>query len=195
MSEQIETTFIELQIQSLSARHPGLTESLSNVFYEAAQICLSRHHASPIVFSVTHNQQTIEAVSQWDEPSSRTSRSQGNQNDATEYGACAISIAALEITTDFVVTARMESLSGGDFYIAPKSSIPNDFEEDYEPGLLDSAYKLEVSGIDEGSQAVVSTRLRNKIQQTQDGNCHLPAIASVVEFSNKIVVSTEVTQP
>ncbi len=65
-----------------------------------------------------------------------------------------------------------------DYYISPIDQDPEDFE---------NGYRLEISET-HLSNAAIQQRLRQKIIQTQLGNCPLPAIAAIVGFREEVII-------
>ena len=41
-----------LPITNLEQRHPGLTPAIAATYLEAATVCLSRYHESPVLFEL-----------------------------------------------------------------------------------------------------------------------------------------------
>lgn len=166
-----------IQIQDLEARHPGLTTGVAMSYREAAEVCLARHHSPPTDLAVEHGSE-ITALAEWTVPDDRTKRAWANETDATEAGAYCVALAVIEVTDDLVAISRAETRTGADYYVAPKGTELADLER---------AYRLEVSGIDEGGLSSVRTRLRQKVEQALRGRSSLPAIAAVVAFSSASV--------
>jgi hypothetical protein len=54
-----------LQIQGLSDRHVGVTPAVASSYYEAACVCLDRHHTSPQELAVIDNDTADGAVILW----------------------------------------------------------------------------------------------------------------------------------
>jgi hypothetical protein len=173
----------KLQIQDLDARHPGLTPGVALGFREAAEVCFDRHHSPPINLTVDRGEQ-IAAQTEWETPDARTKHAWANEIDTTEAGAYCVALAALELTDDLVAVRRAETHTGADYYVAKRGTSVGDLEE---------AFRLEVSGMDEGNQASVKTRLRQKLEQTARGRSSLPAIAAVVAFSPPQVAIADAT--
>lgn len=173
----------QLQISDLDRRHPGLTPAMAQMFFEAASVCLSRHHSRPNKMDVEFSggDQTVVDVD-WQPPSARIEAAYANTIDTTEWGAYGVSLAALELR-GLVAVQRAETLSGADYYVAPSGT---DFDD------LEDAFRLEVSGTDSGGAAICKTRLQKKIDQTRNANHATPALASVVGFSQKLVLVSEV---
>ena len=175
----------KLPLEHLADRHSGLTKSIGDGYSEAAAVCLSRHHQPPAELVVDCQGSASECSAEWEPPDQRTERAWANEIDATEAGAYAISLAAIEMAKGLVAVRRAETRTGADYYIAPIGSTPEDLE-----GCL----RLEVSGTDRDDQAVIKQRLKEKIKQATAGASNLPAIASIVGFRECAVVIAEVKE-
>ena len=173
----------KLRIHDLDARHPGLTTGVALGFREAAEVCLDRHHSPPTDLTVDRGRQ-ITAVAEWEAPDERTKHAWANEIDTTEAGAYCVALAAIELTDDLVAVRRAETHTGADYYVAKKGTSPGDLED---------AFRFEVSGINEGNQTSVKTRLRQKLEQTARGRSSLPAIAAVVAFSPPQIAIADAT--
>lgn len=173
----------KLLVENLHERHTGLTASLGGVFFEAACVCFSRHHESPIDVEVRRKDGNALCELHFRPPGERERNAHANVTDATEQGAYGVSMAAVEETESLVVVARAETLTGADWYVAPPGTCAED---------LESCYRLEVSGTDAGTLSAIEARLSQKAQQTRDGKSNLPAIASVVGFKQRVVAIRKV---
>src|SRR4051812_9126149 len=98
-----------------------------------------------------------------------------NADDATQNGAYAVALAALEAEPGLVAVSRAETLTGADYYLG-ESGNPSG-EDD-----LERAFRLEVSGVDKGTRGVMHQRLKQKVDQARRGHSSLPAYACVVGF-------------
>jgi len=156
-----------LLVGDLHERHTGLTAVLGGTFLEAACVCFSRHHESPVDVEIVRKEGSSVREFAFDPPSERERNAHANEIDATEAGAYGVSLAAVEAVESLVAIRRAETLSGADWYVAPIGTTPDD---------LETCYRLEVSGTDTGTLSVVETRLSQKIQQTRAGKCNLPAL-------------------
>lgn len=175
----------KLQLESLHERHIGLTPALSGAFCEAASVCLSRHHDSPVNMDIVNNGGTSARSVDFPRPDSRVLNAWANENDATEWGAYGICLAAVEVEDDLVAVKRAETLTGSDWYVAPIGT---------QPGDLERCFRLEVSGVDAGGRSAVDARLRQKVNQTKRGASNLPAIASVVGFKERAIAIQKVNE-
>ena len=174
----------KLRLESLHERHIGLTPALSDTFFEAASVCLSRHHDSPLEMEITCNGRNITRLVEFQKPDLRMLNAWANDIDTTESGAYGVCLAAVEVEEQLVAVKRAETLTGADWYVAPTGTEPDDLER---------CFRLEISGVDTGGRVVVETRLRQKVDQTRRGASNLPAIASVVGFKERAVLIQKVS--
>lgn len=174
----------KLRIQDLDKRHPGLTKGVAASYAEAAQVCFDRHHSPPADLTLDRGK-LINAVAEWEAPDERTRHAWANEIDTTEAGAYCVALAAIEVTDQLVAIRRAETHTVADYYVARTGSTAEDLEE---------AFRLEVSGMNEASEGLVKTRLRQKLDQTARGRSSLPAIAAVVAFSPPHVAIADAPQ-
>ena len=177
------STKLKIVIYGLARRHPGLTVHVAGSFTEAASVCLSRHHDSPVTMNIACDTKQVDRSIDFQMPDSRALKSWNNDIDATEAGAYGVAIATVEVEEKLVAVSRAETLTGADWYIAPRGKQLEDLED---------CFRLEVSGLDTGTKSDIETRLRQKIDQTQRGKSNLPAIASVVGFKERTVLIKKV---
>jgi hypothetical protein len=166
-------------LRELHVRHRGLTEAVSRAYAEAAHVCLSRHHQPPIAVDVSGATFTVD----WDPPEERVRDAWANLIDAVEAGAYSMAIAAVEVTRGWFALSRAETLTGADYYVGPSGAD------------LETAYRLEVSGVDSGDGAVLRARLSRKIRQTRAGRSSLPAVACVVGFQIGSILVSDLERP
>lgn len=178
-----------LSLAKLADRHPGLTRAIGDGYCEAAAVCLSRHHKPPSDLVVDCEGDTVECIAEWVEPDLRSKRAWANDTDATEAGAYAVSLAAIEWAKGLVAVRRAETLTGADYYVAPIGTNPDDLND------LEECIRLEVSGTDKGSRAAIRQRLKGKIDQAAAGVSNLPAIASVVGFLERAIMIAKLDEP
>ena len=74
---------------------------------------------------------------------------------------------------------RAETRTGADYYV----DLPGAEADD-----LETAIRLEVSGTSGGNTSVIESRLKQKLEQASNGDSNLPAIATVVGFSELRIV-------
>ena len=167
---------LTLPLQNLADRHPGLTPEIAACYYQAACICLSQHHVSPITFTISTEDASYAALAAWETPSQRQRDAWANQTDVTELGAYACALAAIELVCGLIAVKRAEATTGADYFLAPAGK-PIPLAAAQIKGLV----RLEISGTHLTKQEVES-RLRRKLKQAEQGQSRLPALAAVVGF-------------
>lgn len=168
----------KLELRALHERHSGLTPALSGALYEAASVCLDRHHQSPVEFEVHRNEDTTKRAADFEKPNATALNAWANTIDTTEAGAYCVCLAAVEVEEQLVAVRRADTLTGADWYVAPVGASLDDLED---------CLRLEVSGLDSGNRTAIKSRLLDKVAQTRKGDSNLPALASVVGFKEKHV--------
>lgn len=167
-----------IPIDDLAKRHYGLTESLAGTYREAARVCFDRHHESPVYVKVVRATDEKTAIASWEPTDDRTRGAWANRDDATRDGAYGCVIASVELMEGLYAVNRAETKTGSDYYIAPAGKTIEDLED---------CWRLEVSGLDRGNEALVRRRLREKVQQARVGESNLPALAGVIGFEVLVV--------
>ena len=168
-----------LPFHGMDTHHVGLTKAIADSYTEAARVCLDRHHQPPTDFSLQKLELNISAIAQWETTDEQTRRAWFNETDTTESGAYSFVLAAVELLDEYVAIHRAETRTGADYYIAPKGAKPDHLED---------CLRLEVSGVDRGSESTVKQRLNLKLKQAAQGNSNLPAVAGVVGFRIGVVM-------
>jgi hypothetical protein len=163
----------------MDERHAGLTPPVAATYLEAARVCLDRHHQPPAQFTIRNGTSEMEAVAEWDPADDRIRGAWANEVDATEKGAYACVVAAVELSEGLYAVRRAETRTGADYYIGPAKAGTEDLED---------CLRLEVSGTDTGHSSALEGRLREKVEQTLRGNSNLPAMAGVVGFRAKLIL-------
>ena len=104
-----------LPIRNMDKRHRGLTEAVASGYSEAARVCLDRRHESPQEFEIESLGMVSWALTSWDLADERVKSAWANEIDATEAGAYACVIAAVELTRGFFAVRRAETRTGADY--------------------------------------------------------------------------------
>ncbi len=171
-----------IHLADLGDHHMGLTEPVAGALHEAASVCLDRHHDPPVTIQVDADGESSAMTVAWTPPDERVLRCHANEIDATEDGACAVSMACVERTLALVVIGRTHHATGADWYVGPKGT---EVDETGLPNLDDpSVLGLEVSGVDRGS---IGGRLKDKKKQILKADYFPAGIAAVVGFERAIV--------
>jgi len=164
---------VGLRIDGLDERHPGLTAAVAATYYEAACVCLDRHHRPPTSFRLESDEDVSDLLVEWAVSDERSRMAWANDVDRTECGASAVAIAAAETALGMVAVRRAETRSGADYYLMPAGQEADD---------LETAFRLEISGIDSGPVRAVYQRVRQKVEQVLRGTSNLPAVVGVTGF-------------
>jgi hypothetical protein len=172
----------DLEFETLSERHYGITTEIGASFAQAAAICLGRHHTPPVVVGVSLDDGAADLHRiNWAPASARAQAAWANSEDATRDGAYAVVLAAVDSHFGFVALGHTAVGSGADYFIGPVESITSPGD-----GLIDfeDAIRLEISGIDRSQgEAGLARRVREKVQQAQRGDSNRPAVVGVVVFN------------
>ena len=88
----------KLPFYDLALRHQGVTGPIGESYTEAARVCLDRHHRPPVDFEIDNSGARTNVVAEWEQADARTRGAWANDNDATEFGAYACTLAAVELT-------------------------------------------------------------------------------------------------
>lgn len=175
-----------LPIHDLSARHLGLTPAVASYYTEAARVCLDRHHQSPVAVQINNSGHSVTTTVEWEATDEPTRNAHANEIDATEAGAYACVLAAVELVMRLCAIHRAETATGADYYIAPAGSTAADLER---------ALRLEISGVDKGSTTTINQRLNAKREQAAMGASNLPALAGVIGFRARLIMLETVPRP
>lgn len=167
----------------LHTRHSGLTLAVCWSYAEAAHVCLSRHHRPSIKIVITAPRETRTFGLDWRPADEGALRAWANITDAIEAGAYAMAIAAVEAMYGWFALSRAETLTGADYYVGPAGAD------------LETAYRLEVSGVDLGDETKLRTRLSRKLRQAREGRSSLPALACIVGFQIGSILVSDLEGP
>lgn len=174
-----------LPLDEMHARHYALTQPIADGYREAAAVCLQRHSQSPINFTLVDNGSATSGEVVWEEPTAQMNAAWANGTDTTEAGAYGCVIASVEFLRGFFAVRRAETGTGADYYIGPHGAGAEDLED---------CFRLEISGVSDGSDHDVQRRLFEKIAQAQRGNSNLPALAGVVGFAARLLMLSDVPE-
>ena len=159
---------------------------MASNYAEAVRVCLDRHHTSRAEFRLTDNGRIEKAIAEWETADARTKGAWANRDDATRDGAYGLALASVEIMRGLVAVSRAETRTGADYYLGARDAVLED---------LEASIRLEVSGTDEGGQSAINSRLKQKLEQANEGRSNLPAMASVVGFRALQIISEDVKKP
>ena len=156
-----------------NGRVPAISPALGGSLAEAAGVCLESQGHTPGVMLQVSSEGDSNYLLDWLPISEQALRAWFEPDEATEFGAVAIAIALAREQTGFEVIRRSRNGSGFDYWLGDRIS----------QGFQNMA-GLEVSGIRQGGDSIVSTRVEAKLRQSR--RSHLPVYVIVVEFSRPL---------
>ena len=160
--------------RTLTGGMPGLEPFLGGTLANAAAVCLDKNrHTTGVELEVSGQyRRRIEVC--WDGPTEQVRRSYADLQEATEFGAAGVAIAALNNFAGWVVMQRSRKGTGFDYWIAKKNERGGPLFQGYSP--------LEVSGILTGDDTELLRRVQIKKVQISAAKPRQGKVA-VVEFS------------
>jgi hypothetical protein len=162
---------VALDLDDLAMVCQELSASWAALMGEAAAVCLDHNaHAPGTNMEVTGDLAATAALT-WTPPDDKQRRTHADLQDATEDGATAVACALATQLTEYEVIRRAVKRTGFDYWLGKDDGL-----------LFQDAARLEISGILDGDDSAVSARVRQKAEQIQRSNTHLPGYVIVVEF-------------
>ena len=157
-------------------RIPAITRRFGNALAELAGVCLeSQGHARGVnllVQGISDNSHPLT----WPLVTEQAFRAY-DPEEATEYGATGIAVLLAKHEIGFVVIERSRKGSGIDYWMGDETdTLP-----------FQRRARLEVSGIRQGDESAVRTRVQQKLKQAKRSDeTKLPAFVIVVEFGRPL---------
>jgi hypothetical protein len=164
-----------MQLNDLRNGTPGITPDYGGCLCDAASVCLeNRAHTSGVVMAVTGGALAVDQVTViWPDTSDQMRRCYGDLQFATEFGAYGVAVLLIEQLTELTVYERSRKGTGFDYWLAPKgSSAP----------LFQDKRRLEASGLLDGDESDIKSRLKQKQTQMAHGGIPLVGYGIVVHF-------------
>jgi hypothetical protein len=161
--------------QNLPER-PGWSVTFGTTCKEAISVCLEdQNHTSPIDFSIS-GIQTSPITIHWEPPDPITRRFNADREVATEYAAYGIAALVMPQLTGLTIIER--SIKGKglgfDFWLGDSTNP--------QP-LFQRKARLEVSGIRQGTNRQIQSRVNMKLEQIKPSDGTYPGYICVAEFS------------
>lgn len=170
-----------LKMSELCKDHAGITKAMGTMLYEACNVCLDHHrHPTRVSVKARMDTQPVHLFLAWSRPTIAASKANADLQEATERGACAVAIMVARKLLKLATVERARKRTGIDYWLGQ------------DDGLFQRRARLEVSGILQGNEAEVRSRMSQKLAQTaQSDHTQLPVFAVVVEFSAPTMSCTE----
>jgi hypothetical protein len=165
-----------IQLSELCAGYPGITPCFGNSLAEAGSVSLHSHNHPQSTPLKIQGSITAEETIWWDPPNQQTLNCWNDPDEATEFGATGIAILLVKKYHKYKVIQRSRKGTGFDYWLGKSNHI----------NFKDKA-RLEVSGINKGSDNEIRRRVELKLNQIdQSKGLMLPGLVVVVEFSNPL---------
>ena len=163
-----------LHLRLLGNGMPALTPARGIMMAESAAVCFEdRTHTSGVSIRVVGIAEKIFSV-QWDAVTDVQRRCYNDLDEATEHGAYGIAILLVREITGKKAILRSKKGPGFDYWIG---------DTDEDDLIFSNKARLEASGILNGDDRDIGTRLRKKTMQVKPSdNSGFPAYIAIVEF-------------
>jgi hypothetical protein len=151
----------------------GLSVRYGGFLAEAASICLHvKHHDIIAKLTVEGSVNTVYELTRLDVDETAL-RSFADLEEAVQFGAMGIAVALINDQTGWKIIRSWKG-TGFDYWFGDDETYP-----------FQNKLRVEISGDLHGTDSELTSRLLQKIQQTDKSqNVLIPACAVVVEFSN-----------
>jgi hypothetical protein len=165
-----------LNLCELASGLPAITPAFGQHLAEAGAVCLeSQGHKMGKLIDVQgeHNQQY---ALQWPPVTDQVIRCLNDPEVATEFGAVGVAVLLAKKLIGYSVIQRSRKGTGFDYWLGEETSEP-----------FQNKARLEISGIRNGDQKTVKTRVDKKLNQTNPSDpTGFPAYVMVVEFGRPV---------
>lgn len=154
---------------------PGWSLTFGATCAEAAAICLDdQGHPEQLALQID-GIQSCEIELQWNAINDTVRRFNADQEVATEYGAYGITALLMPHLTNFTIIERSVRGKGFgfDFWLGSTDDLDT---------LFQRKARLEVSGIRNGSETTLQSRVNVKLRQISPSDTVAPGYVSVIEF-------------
>ncbi|MGB8700150.1 MAG: hypothetical protein WCD18_12100 [Thermosynechococcaceae cyanobacterium] len=154
---------------------PGWSITFGATCADAAAVCLDdQKHPNQVELTID-GIQTCTIQLQWDSINDTTRRFNADQEVATEYGAYGIAALLMPHLTHLTIIER--SVKGKGFGFDFWLGSIDDAET-----LFQRKARLEVSGIRQGSERIIQSRVNIKLKQISPSDIVAPGYVTVIEF-------------
>ena len=154
---------------------PGWSLTFGAFCAEAAAVCLDERGLAEGVLLRVDGIQLCEIALRWDTVSDDTRRFNADVEVATEYGAYGVSALIMPYLTNLTVIERSVKGKGFgfDFWLGSIDDLDTVFQR---------KARLEVSGIRQGAESAVQSRVNMKLRQISPSDTMAPGYVAVIEF-------------
>ncbi|MHB8808884.1 MAG: hypothetical protein ACYC9M_02570 [Desulfobulbaceae bacterium] len=165
-----------LNLSDLANGLPAISPAFGQYLAEAGAVCLeSQGHTNGRELFVQGMLSRNYAL-RWPEVTDQMERCLNDPEVATEHGAVGIAVLLMKSLIGYAVIQRSRKGTGFDYWLGNETDMP-----------FQNKARLEISGIRNGNQKSVKTRVREKLTQTEvSDETKLPAYVVVVEFGQPV---------
>lgn len=183
---------LSINLETLATEEmPGLSKKRADCLIEACMCTLMNNdHKSGVELKIDSSN-TKTATLQWDGAlNGQLTRTWADNDEAVDEAATAISILLAFHLKNHVVVSRSKKGTGFDYWLQEKNTFEEPSNDDgYNDLIFNATLRLEVSGLFKQPQKEINRRVKNKLEQTkQSDKSFIPALVSVVEFSQPVAV-------
>ena len=152
---------------------PGISRAKGNELAEAGAVCLESQGHTPGTCLTVRNGANNSYRLDWPQVTDQARRTWNDDEEATEDGAAGIAVLLASREIGYTVVLRSRKGTGFDYWLGDDA--------------LDFKARMEVSGIRNGNDGQVKTRVKQKLRQmNRSDDQELPAYAIVVEFGRPL---------
>jgi hypothetical protein len=172
---QVTVAVPSLNLFSLRDGMPGITAEFGAGLAQAAAVCLEdRGHQNGVKITVMGDNPATFSL-HWETTTDQMRRCWNDHEVCTEHGAYCLSFLLLKALGRFTVLERSRKGTGFDYWLGEEGDLP-----------FQKKARLEISGIRNGDERAIRSRVKQKLAQTSPSDGTTPAIISVVEFSTPL---------
>lgn len=165
-----------LNLSELSNGLSAITPSFGQYLAEAGAVCLESQGHQQGHYLHVQGEHSKKYSLKWPMVTEQMLRCLNDPEVATEHGAVGIAVLLIKKLEGFTVVQRSRKGTGFDYWLGENEAVP-----------FQNKARLEISGIRNGDDRIIRTRIEKKFLQTNPSdNTGLPAYIVVVEFSRPL---------
>ncbi|MEM8806036.1 MAG: hypothetical protein AAGF01_08420 [Cyanobacteria bacterium P01_G01_bin.38] len=175
---QSQESMQTLDLSELHRGLPAITPAFGTALAEACSICLTDQGHQPGITLQLAGDFAEAFVLLWPKVTDQMRRCWNDEEYTTEQAAYGVALMLIQRLTNFTVVERARRGTGFDYWLG------NSVESDELP--FQKSARLEVSGIRQGDQRQIRSRVKLKMTQVKTTDDLAPAYIAVIEFSQPI---------
>jgi hypothetical protein len=168
-----------LLLTELAKGLPAITPEFGSVLAQASAVCFEdQNHQNGVELGVEGTYQAKYRVF-WQEVTDQMRRNWNDIDKATEHGAYGVAFLLISDLTEYTIADTSRRGTGFDYWLGKKEN---------NNGLpFQNKARLEVSGIRKGTDSIIASRVKQKLEQVGvSDSTSLPAYVVVVEFNTPV---------